>query len=193
MADARMSRAGSSSALVTVATSIASMPSSIHIACRRVRVGALLPKSLTSAGAPALSPRSTSSRCAVSRRQPFGCDSVSINCAVVHPRHRRTAVARRRLVHHAIDAAEPGRQLEIALFDLIAEIFGDVAPLLNDAAVHVDDIERAVRGVAQIDGAEPLVGGREEVGFRVRLTRLHRRAVVVQRAAGRRCSRPARR
>ena len=94
---------------------------------------------------PTESPRSTSSRCAVSRHQPFGCDSVSTSCGGGRFRQRRLPVAPRRVVHHAIDAPVAARPIELARQDLVAQIFRDVCHVLDDAAIHVDDVERAVR------------------------------------------------
>ena len=53
--------------------------------------GALSARSF-SAGTTDRSPRSTSSRCAVSRHQPFGCASASTSCAGVGLRQRRRSV-----------------------------------------------------------------------------------------------------
>ena len=99
---------------------------------------------------PTRSPRSTSSRCAVSRHQPFGCDSSLDQLRRRRRRQRRRRVAARRLVHDAVDAAEAGRLLELVREDVIAQVLGDVGALLDDAAIHVDDVERAVGRVRQI-------------------------------------------
>ena len=129
----RTSRDGSSSAFVD----------QVAVRCRRgrrastARAGAsaqsgALSASFTSAGATDLSPRSTSSRCAVSRRQPFGCDSASTSCAGDAARERLRRVAPRRLVHDAIDPAEPDRLLQLARDDVIAQVHGRGRAMLND-------------------------------------------------------------
>ena len=68
--------------------------------------------SLVNAGTTAASSRSTSRRCAVSRRQPFGCDSICDERRGRRRRHRRLAIAPRRLVDDAVDAAVADRLLE---------------------------------------------------------------------------------
>ena len=80
----------------------------------------------------------------MSRHQPFGCDNAFTSSAVEAFRSGTRGVARRRLVHHAVDAAESGAAIEAALEDLIAQVFGDRDAVLDDAAVHVGDVQRAV-------------------------------------------------
>ena len=72
-------------------------------------------------------------------------------------------------MHHAVDPAQPVRLLQLAVDDVIAQIFGDVGALLDDAAVHVDDVERAVGRVGEPHRPEALVRGGEELPFLVGL------------------------
>ena len=97
----------------------------------------------------------------------------------------RASVSRsRRLVHDAIDAAEPGRPFELVRHDVIAQVLRDVGALLDHAAIHVDDVERAVGGVGQEDRPEALVGGGEELRLVVGLARPQRPAVVARGRCG---------
>ena len=84
----------------------------------------------------------------------------------------------RRLVHDPVDAAVRVRGFQLVLDDVIAEVLGDVGALLDDAAVHVHDVQRAVGPVGQVDGTEALVGGREKLSPLVCLAGAQRRAVV---------------
>ncbi len=81
IADARTSLLTSVRALRTDAASMASSPSSVQSACSRVRQSGALAASVLSDGATLASPRSTSTRCAVSRHHPFGFDNVCTSCA----------------------------------------------------------------------------------------------------------------
>ena len=78
-------------------------------------------------------------------------------------------VSRCGLVHDPVDTAKARRFLEFVADDVIAEVLGDVRPLLDDAAIHIDDVERAVRRVGDPDRAEALVGGREKLSTLIRL------------------------
>src|SRR6185436_14545959 len=59
-------------------------------------------------------------------------------------RQRWPLVASRGLVDDAVNAAEPSWLFELSREDLIAQILGDVATVLDDPAMHVDDVKRAV-------------------------------------------------
>ena len=87
--------------------------------------------------------------------------------------------APRRLVHDSIDAPVAERGLQLAREDLIAQVLGDVVAMLDDAVIHVDEVERAVRRVRQIHRPEALVGRGQELGALVRLPRDELRAVVM--------------
>ena len=80
-------------------------------------------------------------------------------------------------MHHTVDAPEPGRTLEPVLHDVTTEVLRHIRALLDDAAVHVHDIERAVGGIREVHRPEALVRGRDEFPSLVRLPRLHRLGV----------------
>ncbi len=50
----------------------------------------------------------------------------------------------RPLMDDAVDAAVARRAFQVARQDLIAQVLGDVALVLNDPVIHVDDVEQAV-------------------------------------------------
>ena len=165
---------------MTSAGSMASRPSSVHSACSRVchvsavdasgderrnrsRVAALDEQALRGVAPPAVRMRQ--------RFHELGGRGVS---------QRRAGVARRRLVHHAVDAAESGAPIEPALENLIAQVFGDRDAVLDDAAIQIGDVERAVGRIGQIDRPEALVGGGEELSARVGLARGQALAAVLE-------------
>ena len=49
-----------------------------------------------------------------------------------------------------------------ALEDLAPQVAGHVLPVLEDAAVQIDDVQRAIGRGIDIDRPKPLVGGGEE-------------------------------
>ena len=65
----------------------------------------------------------------------------------------------------APDAAKPDRSGEPALVDLLPQEGRHVGLVLDDAAVHVRDVERAVRTDRERHRPEPLVGAREELAI----------------------------
>ena len=71
----------------------------------------------------------------------------------------------------APDASEREGLIEATLHDLLAQVGGQRDAVLDDAAVEIDDIERAVGAREQVDRAETLVGRSQEL-----------RLVVVRRA-----------
>ena len=91
-------------------------------------------------------------------------------------RQRRLLVALGRIVDDAIDSSPRDRLLEPVRHDVIAQVFGDESPVLDDAAVHVDEIQRPVRRIREEHGAKSLVGRREELRSLVGLLRLQRRS-----------------
>ena len=153
----RTSRDESANALITVPGSRLSSPSSVHNACRRVRTSGAFSASLRSVATTDLSPRSMSIRCAVSLHQPFGCDSRAASCAADSFARMGLGPRARRVVHDAKDAAFVHRRLQLALRDVVAEVVGHVGHVLDDAVVHVDDVEGAVGSRRQKYGAEALV------------------------------------
>ena len=66
-------------------------------------------------------------------------------------------------VDDPIDASQTDRGVEVAGFDFVEEMAGHVEPVLDDAAVHVDDVEVAVGTVAEVNGAKSFVGGGEKL------------------------------
>ena len=184
IAEARTSRDGSSSARMTVAASIASSPSSVHSARTRVRGSSAPLRQLheqRSDGRAGVPPRSTSSRCAVSRHQPFGCERVSTSCAFDDftssmPKPYRAGSSRARRDRSG-QTRSTGRAFAE---DVVAQIDRQGQPVLDDPAIHVDDVERAVGRVGEKDRPETLVGRGEELAAFVRLARPQRRAVVGQ-------------
>ncbi len=95
-------------------------------------------------------------------------------------RERWSGVAGRRLVHDTIDAAETNRRLQLAGDDLIAQVLGDVGPVLDEPTIHIHDVEGAVRSAREIDRPEPFVDRREELCPVIRLSSPEGRAVVVE-------------
>src|SRR3954464_15274839 len=73
------------------------------------------------------------------------------------------------LVHDTVDTAKARRFLEFVADDVIAEVLGDVRPLLDEAAIYIDDVERAVRRVGDPDRTEALVGRRDKFSTLIRL------------------------
>src|SRR6185436_7365914 len=88
---------------------------------------------------------------------------------VRHTRDLRNA--RRRLVDRddAVDASVVVGAFELVRLDLLTEVGRDQAVVLDDAAIHVDDVECAVRTGTEVDRTEPLVGRSNEVSLRVRI------------------------
>ena len=71
--------------------------------------------------------------------------------------------APRRVVDDPEDPPLVNRRLQLAFDDVVAQVLGHVGHVLDDAVVHVDDVERAVRGSREVDGTEPLVGRGQEL------------------------------
>src|SRR5204862_1533719 len=88
-------------------------------------------------------------------------------------------ISLRRVVNDSINATKSGRLLELVTDDVIAHIFRDVGPLLDDAAIHVDDVERAIRSVRQPYRTEPLIRRRQKLSSVVGLAHAEARAGVV--------------
>ncbi len=77
-------------------------------------------------------------------------------------RRKRGHVAARALVDDAIDAPEVVRFVQLVREHIIAQVLRHVPLVLDDPAIHVHDIERAVWSDGEVDGTEALVGGREK-------------------------------
>ena len=69
-------------------------------------------------------------------------------------------------------------QVEVGL-----DVVRDRVGMLDRLAVHVDDVERSVGRVHEIDGAEPVVGRGDELGVLVGAPRGHEHAVTRERLA----------
>ena len=91
---------------------------------------------------------------------------------------RRDATAARRVVDDSVDPSMPCRRFELPRQNLIPQVFGHVRAMLDDPAIHVDQVQRAVRGVREKDRAEALVGRRQELRVLVGLARRQPRAVI---------------
>jgi hypothetical protein len=72
-------------------------------------------------------------------------------------------------VHDTINPPEPGGLFQLVPDDVIAEVFGDVGALLDDPAVHIGNVERAVGGIGQPYRTEALVGGGQELAALISL------------------------
>src|SRR4029453_9775253 len=59
--------------------------------------------------------------------------------------------------HDTVDAAEVGRSFELGRFDLLAQVRRNQAVMLDDAAVHVADVERAIGTGREVYRTEALV------------------------------------
>jgi hypothetical protein len=110
---------------------------------------------------------------------------------------RRRGVCERRrgiefccLVHDAIDSTESGWLIEFSRDDVIAKVDGRRRAILNDSSIHVDNVERAVGSVRDVNGTKALISRREKLGVVVRFSRSQRRPIVAEdNAADEVCSR----
>ncbi len=94
--------------------------------------------------------------------------------------HRRASV-----VAQSPDAAERHHLVQFVLLDLRAQVRARPRPLqlLDDPVVHVGDIQRPVRSVADVHGAEQLIDARQELRARVHVAQLGEPFDVVDRRA----------
>ena len=93
----------------------------------------------------------------------------------------RPGAGRLRLAHEAVDAAVADALVQLARQDLVAQVGRDIGPVLDDASVHVDEVEAAVRPRVEVHRAEALVGGRDEIdSVRVRVRRADAGSVLLQ-------------
>ena len=127
--------------------------------------------SCCSAGTTDLSCLRTSSCCAVSRHQPFGSVRCATSCAgvsVVHPRLRRCGAACRRSVSRQMRPCRTTLS-SCVLIDALAQVGARPRPLrlLDDAAVHVGDVHRAVGRGRHVDGPEQRIGRADELRQRI--------------------------
>ncbi len=75
-------------------------------------------------------------------------------------------------VYHAINPAQPNRRIEFAFDDLFAQERSHIMFVLQNAAVHVHDVQATIGAVDHIHGAKPLVGGSQPLGFIVCVSRI---------------------
>ena len=141
----------SSSARARSAASSESSPSSVHSAWMRASWFACAARHRPQrAGDADLSCSSTSSFCAVSRHQPFGCSRCATSCAgvslYIRGRWRSGGV-----LSWVIRQMRPQLWMlvELVLLDLAPQVGvrTDELRVLDDAGVHVDEHQRAVRRV----------------------------------------------
>ena len=150
-----------------------------------------------SAGTTDLSCLSTSSCCAVSRHQPFGWPRCATSCAGVSFSMRgcvRVARACRRSVSRQM---RPWRSTLSSLYCSIlrAQVRAPAGPLrfLDDAAVHVDDVHRAVGRRRHVHRTEERIGGADELVPAIDVAAAASALRVTTGCSGARCGRPARR
>ena len=72
-------------------------------------------------------------------------------------RHFGRAVQALALMHDPIDAAEINGRLQVAALDLSPQIRRQINPVLNQPAVHIDEVERTVGAIVGIDRAKAFV------------------------------------
>ena len=179
--------------LHTVAGSMASRPSSVHSACSLVRGSAHFQRVSPAPARPDLA---------------FALDQQPLRHVAppaVRVRQRLDQLRRRRASRTGPGCrasssrgrrgkSVPGRRcVQLARQDVIAQVHGGRRPVLDHAAIHVDDVERAVGSVGDVDRPEALVGGGQELGAIIRLARPDRRAVVAEYDPADEDSPPARR
>jgi len=70
--------------------------------------------------------------------------------------------------------------VELVLLHDIAQIRAGAAPVtfLNDAAIHIHDVERAIRGVSDIERTKKRIGRAEELGLSL-LVRVDQRSETI--------------
>ena len=117
----------------------------------------------------------------MSRHQPFGFDRVCTSCSGVA--FESAGGAGRRAVALAVDdapdASPADRQLHLVRLDVLGQVAAPQAARLHDAAIHVDDIQVAVRPVERGHWTKPLIRRREKLSLRVAVLRLQPARPVV--------------
>ena len=177
----RTSRDGSASAVVSVATSMPSLPSSTHSAFTFTRGSALPVASAVNCFVTVVDPRSTSRRWAVSRHQPLGCDSACTSCGGVARDSCGRVVSRSVVVcmmRQIRPMPTPIGIVEIPFLDVVLQVHRRGRAILDDAPIEVDDHQGAVRSRGKSHGPETFVRRPQEFGLVVRAPRAQRRAVV---------------
>ena len=85
--------------------------------------------------------------------------------------HARLGAGLEILVHEAPDASVAIDLIQAILLDHLAEVAAVLDPItfLDDAAVHVHEVEAAVGAVHHVDDTEVRIAGADEFGLRVRV------------------------
>ena len=121
-----------------------------------------------------VSRRSIKSRWAVSRHQASGSASRATSSAVVARLELRHAVSGWSLGDEVV---EPAAVLAAGQVEVLLDRLGDRERVLDRLAVHVEDQQRAVGRVGEVDRPEPVVGRGQELDLRVGPRREVTRAV----------------
>src|SRR5690625_7632788 len=59
--------------------------------------------------------------------------------------------------------AGTGRLMQISFYRIVPQIVGQEAGVLKNTSVHVDNVERSIRCIVDVDRSEPLVGGGQKL------------------------------
>ena len=164
MAAARTRGSVSFSFSIRKASSADSKPSSVQSACSRAMGFSLLVASCLSAGTTDLSLLMTISFCAVSRHQPLGSDRCATSLRRRFLQHVRLLARRHAVIDQRADPAAVDVLIEPIFLDLRPKVRAFLGPggFLNDAVIHVADIEASVRPGGGPDGAEVGIERRDE-------------------------------
>ena len=73
---------------------------------------------------------------------------------------------------NAVNAAEIGVSVETAVEDLLSQIARDVKMVFQNAVIHINDIQAAVRAIVQVHRTKPLVGRGQKLRMVVSILRL---------------------
>ena len=139
-----------------------------------------MPASFSSAATTVVSPRSraAAARCRATSRP----DATTPRRAPPATAFDSAGRGPRRVVAWTIRQMRPrftGRSRSRA-FDVVAQEVRPVHGLLHDAAIHVDDVERAVGAAEQVHRPEALVPRREDLSLRIAVDRAQAAGAVVQ-------------
>ena len=83
----------------------------------------------------------------------------------------------------SIDPSQIDRSGELTVYTFLAKKFGHKVGLLNDATIHVYDVERAIRAAGEGYGAKTFVGGCEEVAVGVSVDSGNGQSVIADQVA----------
>ena len=104
----------------------------------------------------------------------LGLSQIERNARLAGDGHVRRAVGGDAVVAHAPDATEPDDGLETKLLDAGVQVGAGTGPLglLNDAVVHIHDVEGAVGAGLDVDRAEERIRSEDEFGARIGVLQL---------------------